>query len=166
MKIPRVHLFTCVGKQCKNSNPEAIMDRLREVIKQRGLEDVTSTSSGCVHLCDLGPVMFVYPGSVWYVGVQPDDVEKIVENHVIQGRAVERLRMTPSHPEELRRKAFYGQLLGKDFLSKEEIMEVAGAAGFSQEWVELQITTGFFEPKEENQPEVLKLASKARSRYA
>ena len=40
-----------------------------------------------------GPTVVVYPEAVWYDGVTPDDVEEIVESHIVGGRPVERLRL-------------------------------------------------------------------------
>ena len=42
-------------------------------------------------LCDEGPVMVVYPAGVWYRRVQAADVPEIVEAHLRQGKAVDRL---------------------------------------------------------------------------
>ncbi len=43
--------------------------------------------------CEHGPVIVVYPEAVWYGFVQPKDVDEIVEEHLIHGRPVERLRL-------------------------------------------------------------------------
>jgi (2Fe-2S) ferredoxin len=45
----------------------------------------------------MGPVMVVYPDGVWYNKVTPEDVEEILDQHIGQGKKVERLEM----PEEL-----------------------------------------------------------------
>jgi len=39
-----------------------------------------------------GPLLVVYPETVWYAGVRPEDVEEIVREHLVGGRPVERLR--------------------------------------------------------------------------
>lgn len=53
MKVPRHHLYTCTGKHCKNFNSEDVVDRLKAIIKEKGVKGVVTTSSGCVHLCDM-----------------------------------------------------------------------------------------------------------------
>ena len=64
MKVPRIHLYTCTGKHCKNYGSEAVADRLREIMREKGVKGVLTTSSGCVNLCDLVAVMVVYPEGV------------------------------------------------------------------------------------------------------
>jgi len=45
----------------------------------------------------MGPVVVVYPEGVWYTKVKPDDVEEILDSHIIGGKKVERLEL----PEEM-----------------------------------------------------------------
>ena len=50
--------------------------------------------AGCLDRCADGPVMVVYPQGVWYTLVDQDDVEEIIQSHLINGRPVERLQLT------------------------------------------------------------------------
>jgi len=43
--------------------------------------------------CSMGPVVVVYPDGVWYKGVKPDDVEEILESHIMNGKKIERLEI-------------------------------------------------------------------------
>ena len=47
--------------------------------------------TGCFGLCELGPVVIVYPDGTFYSRVSVDDVEEIVSEHLLKGRRVERL---------------------------------------------------------------------------
>jgi (2Fe-2S) ferredoxin len=47
--------------------------------------------AGCLDRCNDGPVMVVYPQAVWYTFVDNDDIDEIVESHLINGKVVERL---------------------------------------------------------------------------
>jgi (2Fe-2S) ferredoxin len=38
--------------------------------------------------------MVVYPDGVWYTLVDTEDVEEIIQSHLIQGLPVERLQLT------------------------------------------------------------------------
>ena len=49
--------------------------------------------AGCLDRCDLGPVLVVYPEGVWYSYVDQEDIEEIIQEHLVQGRVVERLRI-------------------------------------------------------------------------
>ena len=54
---------------------------------------VRINSAGCLDRCEQGPVLVVYPEAVWYTYVDRDDIDEIVEEHLVNGRVVERLRV-------------------------------------------------------------------------
>ncbi len=166
MKVPRIHVFVCIAKYCKENKSEALYDRLREIVKEKKLQDVTVTGSGSVGLCDIGPNIVVYPDGVWYAGVKNEDLPEIVEQHLIKGKPVERLRITPSNPEEVRRKALYSKLMGKDTIAKDDVIKIAAQDGFSVKWVDEQVNAGFLEAVEPAGSNLLKVAAKARGRYS
>jgi len=49
--------------------------------------------SGCLDQCELGPTVAVYPEGVFYGGVRPEDLDEIIESHIVKGQPVERLRI-------------------------------------------------------------------------
>jgi len=51
--------------------------------------------SGCLDRCELGPVMVIYPEGAWYHYQSREDIDEILDMHVIQGRSVERLLLKP-----------------------------------------------------------------------
>ena len=55
-------------------------------------ETVCVTASSCLGPCFEGPMVVCYPEGVWYAGVRGEDVAQIVEEHMIGGNPVERLR--------------------------------------------------------------------------
>jgi len=50
--------------------------------------------AGCLDRCADGPVMVIYPQGIWYTLVDQDDVEEIIQSHLINGRPVERLQLS------------------------------------------------------------------------
>jgi (2Fe-2S) ferredoxin len=65
-----------------------------EEIDDRELSsEVMVTNTGCLAICDKGPVVIVYPEGVWYGSVTPDDVEEIMDSHIEGGKPVERLML-------------------------------------------------------------------------
>lgn len=67
---------------------------MKDAVKEAGLKGrVRVNEAGCLDQCEHGPVIVVYPEAVWYGFVQPKDVEEIVDEHLIHGRPVERLRL-------------------------------------------------------------------------
>lgn len=97
----RYHLFFCVNERA-NENCCACHDakRLREYakdqVKERGLSGpggVRVNNAGCLDRCAEGPVLVIYPEGTWYTYVDEEDIDEIIEEHVIRGRPVERLRL-------------------------------------------------------------------------
>jgi (2Fe-2S) ferredoxin len=50
-------------------------------------------SAGCLDRCELGPVLVVYPEGVWYTYVDKQDIDEIINEHLLHGRIVERLKI-------------------------------------------------------------------------
>ena len=87
------------GTCCANADAEAAQtsakDRIGEVeIKGRG--KVRISKSGFIFFCCDGPVLVVYPEGVWYRYEGLDDVDAIIQEHLLNGRPVERLRLASS----------------------------------------------------------------------
>jgi len=88
------HVFVCTsGKTCPKNGPvEEILGTLRKEIKERGLKnEIRINKTGCLDWCDYGPVMVIYPEGVWYTNVTMEDVPEILNEHILNGRPVERL---------------------------------------------------------------------------
>jgi len=63
-------------------------------IQDRGLTgDVMLTNTGCLGICNEGPIVIVYPEGVWYGSVSSDDVSEIIASHIENGEVVERLEI-------------------------------------------------------------------------
>lgn len=58
-----------------------------------GVKGVRANNAGCLDACERGVSVVVYPDGVWYGEVTVADVKELVEEHVMAGRPVERLRM-------------------------------------------------------------------------
>jgi (2Fe-2S) ferredoxin len=52
---------------------------------------VRINTAGCLDRCAEGPVMVVYPEAVWYTYLDHEDIEEIIQEHLVNGRVVERL---------------------------------------------------------------------------
>lgn len=62
-------------------------------LKLSGKGKVRVNMAGCLDRCDEGPVMVVYPEEVWYTYVDKQDVDEIIDEHLLHGRVVERLKI-------------------------------------------------------------------------
>ncbi len=82
----------CAGTGCQSSKSLVIRDKFLKVLKEKkALDKVSIVTTGCHGLCALGPIIQVFPEGIFYTGVTPDDVEKIVDEHIIGGKPVKEL---------------------------------------------------------------------------
>ncbi|MEE1047723.1 MAG: NAD(P)H-dependent oxidoreductase subunit E, partial [Clostridia bacterium] len=92
MDIARAHVLICAGTGCTSSKSEQIAEEMEKQLEAKGLEkEVKIVKTGCFGLCALGPIMVVYPEGAFYSRVTVDDVEEIVDEHLLKGRIVKRL---------------------------------------------------------------------------
>ena len=99
------HVFVCTGKSCSAVDSAAVRDAFERELKSRGLQygkvskgcspegTVVLTECGSVGFCAIGAAVMVYPDGVWYAQVRAKDVPEIVEEHIVNGRVVERLAL-------------------------------------------------------------------------
>lgn len=93
MEVFKKHVFVCFsGKTCSQEGGEEVFHALRSEIFERGLKtEIRVNKAGCFDQCGNGPLVVVYPESVWYAHVQPTDAREIVEEHLLGDKPVERL---------------------------------------------------------------------------
>ena len=97
----RSHILVCGGTGCTSSGSVKIQEEFEKQLKARGLEnEVKVVPTGCFGLCALGPIIIVYPEGAFYSMVQVEDVEEIVEEHILKGRMVKRLLYEETVQEE------------------------------------------------------------------
>jgi (2Fe-2S) ferredoxin len=98
----RHHVFFCVNQReggeacCAEHGAAAMRDYAKARIKKLGLNGpgkVRINQAGCLDRCSQGPVLVVYPEGVWYTYLDEEDIDEIIEEHLQQGRVVERLRI-------------------------------------------------------------------------
>jgi (2Fe-2S) ferredoxin len=99
------HVFVCTGKSCSAVDSAAVRDAFERELKARGLQygkvkkgcnpegTVVLTECGSVGFCAIGAAVMIYPDGVWYAQVRAGDVPEIVEEHIVNGRVVERLAL-------------------------------------------------------------------------
>lgn len=96
------HVFFCEnqredGQRCCADHAA---DKYREYAKKRmkeagfhGQGMVRINRSGCLDRCKQGPVLVVYPEGVWYSYMDYEDIDEIIDQHLLKGNIVERLRV-------------------------------------------------------------------------
>src|SRR5947208_16635719 len=102
MSFYKHHVFFCINRRdppersCACSGSEAMRDYAKQRIKKLGLSGagkVRVNAAGCLDRCEEGPVIVVYPEEVWYTYVDQSDIDEIIDEHLVHGRVVERLRI-------------------------------------------------------------------------
>jgi (2Fe-2S) ferredoxin len=97
------HVFCCTNERpaghprgcCKAKGSEKLRDYMKARAKEFGLTRVRINTSGCLDRCELGPTMVIYPEGVWYHVETRDDVDEVLQRHLIEGGRVERLMLKP-----------------------------------------------------------------------
>lgn len=93
------HVFCCINEReqghkrgsCAGFGSEKLQKYMKARAKELGITDIRVNKSGCLDRCELGPVLVVYPQGIWYHYKTTDDIDEILQNHIIDGRIVERL---------------------------------------------------------------------------
>jgi len=102
MSYYQYHVFFCTNQRegnaacCNNMGAQEIRDYAKSRIKElelSGKNQVRINNAGCLDRCTEGPVIVVYPEEVWYTYVDKEDVDEIINEHLINGRIVERLKI-------------------------------------------------------------------------
>ncbi len=91
----RANVLCCAGTGCTASKSDEIFNNFNEELKKLGLdEEVKVIKTGCFGLCQKGPIVAIYPDKTFYCHVKPEDVERIVSEHLYKGRRVTELELT------------------------------------------------------------------------
>lgn len=98
------HIFFCTNVRaegadrpsCGRCGSDAMRLHAKQRVKALGLAGpggVRVNAAGCLDRCEEGPVAVVYPDAVWYTYVDEEDIDEIVDSHLANGQAVERLKI-------------------------------------------------------------------------
>lgn len=88
----RKQVLVCGGTGCTSSGSQKVIDALNKSLKANGLEkEILVVRTGCFGLCSLGPIMIVYPEGAFYSQATPEGVERIVKEHLKEGKVVKEL---------------------------------------------------------------------------
>lgn len=104
MSYYRHHVFFCCNQRpaddprgcCNDKGGTRVRDYAKQRVKALGLAGkgkVRINQAGCLDRCEQGPVCVVYPDNVWYTFVDEEDVDEIIEQHLVKGVPVERLKI-------------------------------------------------------------------------
>ena len=95
------HVFCCTNRRpaghprgcCAEKDGEALRDHMKSRAKELGLKNVRINAAGCLDRCELGPTLVIYPEGVWYSCATPEDIDEVLQTHMLKGQRVERLML-------------------------------------------------------------------------
>lgn len=100
MKRFEKHIFVCENKRpdghprgcCSDKGSKEIRALFKKRLAELGIKSkVRANASGCLDACEYGVTVLVYPEQIWYGGVTLEDVEKIIQEHIINDKPIKRL---------------------------------------------------------------------------
>ena len=101
----RYHVFVCSGRSCSAVGSAEVIAAFDFLLKERGLlfgreakgknpkGSIVLTECASVGFCAIGAAVMIYPDGVWYAQVRAADVPEIIEEHLLNGRVVQRLAL-------------------------------------------------------------------------
>ena len=88
----KYHISVCGGTGCTSSNSLEIVEELKKYAEIYHVADKVEISiTGCFGFCERGPIVKIFPDHTFYVKVTPQDAEKIIKQHIVEGKVVEEL---------------------------------------------------------------------------
>jgi (2Fe-2S) ferredoxin len=103
------HIFLCVKSSeqacCARELALKSWEHLKVRLKQLGLSEqggVQRTKADCLRICVDGPIAVIYPEGIWYRNCTPENLDRIITQHLLGGKTVEELRFAgPTSPSSL-----------------------------------------------------------------
>ena len=96
------HVFFCTNERddgsqcCQRFNTRAMRKYVKNKCKELGIHgenQLRISSAGCLGRCTEGPVVVIYPEAVWYTFVDEEDLDEIIEQHLLKDKIVKRLQL-------------------------------------------------------------------------
>jgi ferredoxin-NADP reductase/(2Fe-2S) ferredoxin len=96
-----VHVFFCLNERKENHPRGSCAARgsieLHSIMKKRakelGIQNIRINKAGCLDRCELGPVAVIYPEGVWYNIQTKEDIENVLNRHILKGQIVDELKL-------------------------------------------------------------------------
>lgn len=96
------HIFICNNERkaddprgcCVGRGSLDLLDYAKTRVHEMGLKGkVRVNKAGCLDACQYGPALVVYPDDVWYSPQSREEMEEILQEHILNDRVVERIKI-------------------------------------------------------------------------
>ena len=95
------HVFLCQNQRpadhprgcCRDKGSQEMHAYMKSRAKELGIQGTRINQSGCLERCEMGPTMVIYPEGVWYTYRTKEDIDEILQSHMIEGKPVARLQL-------------------------------------------------------------------------
>jgi len=95
------HVFCCTNRRpaghprgcCAEKGSEELRDYMKSQARALGLKNVRINNAGCLDRCELGPTVVIYPEGVWYAVSSKEEIDEVLQKHLIEGGRVDRLML-------------------------------------------------------------------------
>lgn len=93
------HVLVCLNDTCKMQGSEKIYDKLKARIKELNLKKTYRPSKViCLGLCGKGPNVAIWPEGTVYCGFSEDNVEDLIQKHLLKGEVLTDLLYKETKP--------------------------------------------------------------------
>ncbi len=141
MPVFRGHILVCGGTGCASSGSQEVQKAFHEELAKRSLDkEILVVQTGCHGMCEMGPIVVVYPEGTFYCRVQASDVAEIVQEHLVKGRPVPRLLYTAS--EDASKVPYYKDI---PFYGKQHRIALKNCGYINPDNIEEYIARGGYE---------------------
>jgi (2Fe-2S) ferredoxin len=97
MTKPKHHIFVCASFRmngapqgiCFKGGSGQLLQYLQEELSDRGMGDVSVSSTGCLKVCDRGPALVVYPENWWFGHIDSEEAIDAVIDSIEKGSPAE-----------------------------------------------------------------------------
>lgn len=94
------HVFICTNQKtggkkcCGEAAGLELVAKFKKILKDKNLNTrIRAQRAGCIDACDFGPSLVIYPEGTYYGNLTLDDVDKIIDQHLINGKVVAELEL-------------------------------------------------------------------------
>ena len=125
-------ILVYAGTGCISSKSGEFVEALKEELAKHELtEKINIVKTGCFGLCAQGPIVIIYPEAVFYHQVQPKHAKKIVSDHLVKGKLVEKLLYHDNETKEI-----INKLMDTPFYHKQKRVALRNCGRINPEKIE------------------------------